>query len=401
MGSRSPGRFALSIVALALCACWVVLQAREKPWHGQTQEYERTLSALEQYRILAAEDDGALLPETEKPVEPGDHYDGVPRLIRLLTLLGDLPADAVLAEPDLYEGSLVTAVQRFQTRHGLEPDGRIDKTTLAQLNTPLGFRVHQLELALQRWRRRPYDLSRPAIVLNVPEFQLRAYRANRLELEMKIVVGQAPEHKTPLFSSELETVILRPYWNVPLRIQCDELVPEIVKDHSFLADNHLEMVNLKGVVVQAATSDDLLAGLCSGRFRLRQTPGPKNVLGLAKFMFPNQYELYMHATSAQWLFARARRDLSHGCIRVERPEDLAEWVLCDESGWPRDRIIKAMQGSETIAVALKQPIQLVTTYVTAVTLENGEVHFFSDIYREDESFDKELADARRFPSTHR
>jgi murein L,D-transpeptidase YcbB/YkuD len=118
-------------------------------------------------------------------------------------------------------------------------------------------------------------------------------------------------------------------------------------------------------------------------------------------MFPNQHELYMHATSAQWLFARARRDLSHGCIRVERPEDLAEWVLRDESGWPRDRIIKAMQGSETIAVTLKRPIQLVTTYVTAVPLENGEVHFFNDIYREDESLDKELADARRFPSTHR
>src|SRR5215472_15981455 len=137
-GSRSPGRFVLSIVALALCACWVVLQAPDKPWHGQMQEYERTLSALERYRLLAAEDDGALLPEIEKPVEPGDHYDGVPRLIRLLTLLGDLPADAVLGDPDSYGGALVTAVQRFQTRHGLEPDGRIDKTTRAQLNTPLG-----------------------------------------------------------------------------------------------------------------------------------------------------------------------------------------------------------------------------------------------------------------------
>jgi murein L,D-transpeptidase YcbB/YkuD len=239
------------------------------------QEYERTLSALEQYRTLANEDDGALLPDTEKPVEPGDHYDGVPRLIRLLTLLGDLPPDAVLADPDSYEGALVTAVQRFQTRHGLEPDGRIDKTTRAQLNTPLGFRVHQLELALQRGRRRPYDPSRPAIVLNLPEFQLRAYRANRLELEMKIVVGQAPEHKTPLFSSELQTVILRPYWNVPLRIQCDELVPEIEKDHSFLADNHLEVVNLKDVVVQAATSDDMLAGLCSGRFGCDRHQAPR------------------------------------------------------------------------------------------------------------------------------
>jgi murein L,D-transpeptidase YcbB/YkuD len=127
------------------------------------------------------------------------------------------------------------------------------------------------------------------------------------------------------------------------------------------------------------------------------------VLGLVvKFMFTNQHELYMHATSAQWLFARAQRDLSHGCIRVERPEDLAEWVLRDEpTGWPRDRIVNAMQGSETIAVKLRRPIRLVVTYVTAVVLENGEVRFFKDIYGEDEALDKELAEARRQPFVHR
>jgi murein L,D-transpeptidase YcbB/YkuD len=153
-------------------------------------EFGRMLNALEQYRVLAAEDDGTILPETEEPVEPGEHYDGVPRLIRLLRRVGDLPTDGDSTDSDLYEGALVTAVQRFQGRHGLEPDGRIDKTTLAQLNTPLGFRVHQLELALERWRRRPYDPSRPAVVLNLPEFRLRAYRANHLDLEMKSWLGR-------------------------------------------------------------------------------------------------------------------------------------------------------------------------------------------------------------------
>jgi murein L,D-transpeptidase YcbB/YkuD len=352
-------------------------------------EYTRTLIALRQYRILAAEDDGALLPETAEPVEPGDHYDGVPRLIRLLTRIGDL-VDEVPNDSDLYQGALVTAVQRFQGRHGLEPDGRIDKATLTQLNTPLKFRVHQLELALERWRRHPYDPVRPAIVLNLPEFRLRAFRANHLELEMKIVVGQAPDHKTPLLSSELETIIFRPYWNVPLRLQRDELVPEIMKDPTFLSANHIEMVTPTGVVVRDKVSDDMLAQLRSGRLRLRQTPGPKNVLGLAKFTFPNAYEVYMHATSAPWLFARPSRDLSHGCIRVEKAEDLAEWALRDEPGWSRDRIVKAMEGSETTAVKLDRPIQVVTIYVTAVALENGEVHFLEDIYGEDETLDKEL-----------
>ena len=391
-GRHLPSMFAgglVSALVAVACVCSLPEQAVGKS-AGHMDEYARTLVALKQYRVLAAEDDGALLPETEKPVEPGDHYDGVARLIRLLTRIGDLPADEAPTDPDLYEGALVTAIQRFQGRHGLEQDGRIDKTTLAQLNVPLSFRVHQLELALERWRRHPYDSSRPAIVLNLPEFRLRAFRANRLELEMKIVVGQPPDHKTPLVSSELETVVFRPYWNVPLRLQRDELVPEIMKDPSFLSANHIEMVTPQGVVVQDTVSEPMLSQLRSGKLRLRQTPGPKNVLGLAKFQFRNAFEIYMHATSAPWLFARPRRDLSHGCIRVERAEDLAEWALRDEPGWSRDRIVEAMQGSETSVVKLRRPIQLVATYVTAVTLEDGEVHFLEDIYGEDEVFEKQL-----------
>jgi murein L,D-transpeptidase YcbB/YkuD len=354
-------------------------------------EYARTRSALEQYRALAAEDDEAMLPETGKAVQPGDHYDGVPRLIRLLTRVGDLSAGAVSGDEERYDGDLVTAVQRFQSRHGLEPDGRIDKMTLAQLNTPLAFRVHQLELALERWRQSPYDHSRPAIVLNLPEFRLRAFRANHQDLEMKIVVGQAPEHKTPLLSSELESVIFRPYWNVPLSIQRAELVPQILKNPSFVSANRFQMVTGEGDVVEAALSDDILSRLRSGSLRLRQRPGPANTLGLAKFVFPNDYQVYMHATSTPGLFALARRDLSHGCIRIEKAADLAEWALRDEPGWQRDHIIQAMHGSQSVEVKLTEPIQVVTMYVTAVALDNGEVHFFDDIYGEDEALEQRLA----------
>jgi murein L,D-transpeptidase YcbB/YkuD len=157
--------------------------------------------------LWRAEDDGAFLPAIEKPVEPGEYYPDVPRLIRLLSRIGDLPAGAVSTDSELYKGQLVAAVKRFQSRHGLEPDGRIGSTTLEQLNTPLRVRVRQLELALERWRRHPYDPTRPAIVLNLPEFRLRAFgRANAAgddpELDMKVVVGQAPEHKTPILLSQ-------------------------------------------------------------------------------------------------------------------------------------------------------------------------------------------------------
>ena len=403
MRLKSPGRLPLGIVALASASLFAQQLQETPPIAVRSEEYQRTLNALDRYRALAEQDDGALLPETERPVKPGDRYQGVPRLIHLLTLLGDLPAGAVSGDDDsdLYRGALVDAVQRFQHRHGLEPTGKIDKITLAQLNTPLAFRVRQLELALERWRRDPYDPSRPAIVLNLPEFRLRAYREGQLELEMKIVVGQASEHPTPLLSSELEAVVFRPYWNVPLRIQRDELLPTIVKDPSYPAAHDFEVVTGQGAVVQGRLSSARIEELRTGKLRLRQVPGPQNALGLAKFVFPNDYHIYLHDTSVHSAFSRSRRDLSHGCIRVERAEDLAEWVLRDQPGWSRARVAQAMRGSESTEVKLAHPIQVVTMYATAVVLENGEVHFFEDIYGEDEALEKQLVASTPSPTSTR
>jgi murein L,D-transpeptidase YcbB/YkuD len=393
----------LTTLILLTLACTVFRlgQARGRSPTVPVDEYERTLRALNQYRVLAAEDDEALLQATEEPVEPGDHYADAPRLIRLLSLIGDLPAGGVPDDSELYEGELVTAVERFQSRHGLEPDGRIDTTTLEQLNTPLRARVRQLELALERWRRRPYDPARPAIVLNLPEFRLRAFGGANAgghdpELEMKVVVGEAADHKSPILRSQLDTVIFLPYWNVPASIQRIELLPEIEQDRSWVLSNRFEMVTRQGEVAgDGRVSDGMLSELGKGKLQLRQKPGPKNTLGLVKFVFPNEYGVYMHDTSARWLFDRERRDLSHGCIRVENPEDLADWVLRGQSGWSRDRVVEAMQGTESISVKVKRPIQIVLMYATAVVTSDGEVHFFRDIYGEDQALEKELAAQRK------
>ena len=362
----------------------VIALGRAAPLH----EYERTARALNQYRALAAQDDRELLPITDEPVKPGDSYEGIPRLIRLLSLLGDVTADAVPGDSRLYSGELVKGVKRFQSRHGLAPDGTIGPATLEQLNTPLSFRVHQLELALERWRRCPYDPTLPAIVLNIPEFRLRAYGAagddDAPELEMKVVVGQPPDRKTPTLRSQLDTVIFRPYWNVPTAIQHDELLAESRRDSHWIADNNFELITRQGEVAgNGGDMDHTLSDLSKGRLQLRQKPGPKNTLGLVKFLFPNEYGIYLHDTSARWLFDKNRRDLSHGCIRVERPADLAEWVLRAQPDWSRDRIEEAMQGDEPVAVKIKRPVQLAIVYVTAVVMENGEVHFLEDIYGED------------------
>jgi murein L,D-transpeptidase YcbB/YkuD len=352
-------------------------------------EYERISRALGQYQMLAQEDDGELLPVTEDPVEPGDYYEAKPRLIRLLSRIGDLSPEADLPGPGLYDGELVAAVQRFQRRHGLEPDGRIDATTLQQLNTPLRVRVRQLELALKRWRSLPYDPRRPAIILNLPEFRLRAYRGGTTaehdpELEMKVVVGEASEHRSPVLVSSLDVIIFRPYWNVPLAIQRDELVPKIERDDSWVVANNFELLTSRGELAKdGRPSEDIVSELSTGKLQLRQKPGPKNALGLVKFLFPNEHGIYMHDTSVRWLFDRERRDHSHGCIRVEKATELAEWVLSGQSGWSRARIDETINGTETVSVKVKHPIQIVIMYATAGVTENGDVHFFKDIYGED------------------
>ena len=362
---------------------------------AQSDEYRWTMRALEQYRSLAANDETSILPSHKKPLEPGEHYAGIPRLTRLLSRVGDLPVGAFPTNSDLYEGEIVSAVRRFQSRHGLEPDGRIGKATFAQLNTPLSFRVRQLELALERWQRLSYDFSRPAVMLNLPEFRLRAFNAGHIpELEMKIVIGRARRLRTPLLVSEIDAVIFRPPWNVPLSIQRNELISDIMRDPSYISKNDFELVTLPDVVVTEGTTSKLLAQLRAGRLRLRQRPGPKNALGLVKFVFPNEYNIYMHDTPAKSLFARARRDFSHGCIRLERAEDFAEWVLRKDSGWSKERIGAAMREGESITVKLKQSIPVTTMYVTAVVFGNGEVHFFEDIYGEDAALEKELAEGR-------
>ena len=387
-GSASGGLSAAIPLTLARTV-YPGAPSSERSWTVPMDEYERTLRALNQYRALAAKDDGASLPATVEAVEPGDSYADAPRLNRLLSLIGDLPAGSVPADSELYQGALVNAVKRFQSRHGLKPDGRIDTTTLEQLNTPLRVRVRQLELALERWRRRPYDPARPAVVLNLPEFRLRAFAgANAAghdpELEMKVVVGQAPDHKSPVLVSQLEIVIFRPFWNVPPSIQRNELLPEIRRDPFWVSANNFELVSPQGEVAgDGSVSEHILSELEAGELQLRQKPGPKNTLGLVKFVFPNEYGVYMHDTSARWLFARERRDLSHGCIRVEKPEELAEWVLRGQSGWSRDRIATVTAGTETVSVKVKRSIQLVLMYSTATVTKNGEVHFFQDIYGED------------------
>lgn len=355
--------------------------------------YQRTLKALRTYLELARRDDGELLPVPAKTIKPGDGYSGLPRLARLLALLGDLPEkEKDVSSFTLYQGAVVAAVARFQQRHGLEANGLIDAQTLKDLNTPLTHRLTQLQLTLERLRWLPHQFQRPPIIVNIPEFRLRAVDEKyHWTLFMRVVVGKAYRHQTPVFASDIKFVIFRPYWNVPLSIVRAEMLSHIEKDPAYLQKNSYELVDNAGTVMVSDTvSDEMKRELRSGKLGIRQTPGPTNALGLLKFEFPNQHDVYMHGTPAMELFSRSRRDFSHGCIRVEDPVALAAWLLQNQAKWTGDHIRAATQGDKTFRVDLKQPAPVLIVYGTAVTMEDGEVHFFRDIYGQDTSLEQAL-----------
>ncbi len=368
----------------------------EPPFAG----YKRTQQALQRYMELARQDDGEQLPVPAKPVDPGSSYDGVPRLTRLLRLLGDLPQDTASGSANIYDGALVDGVKHFQARHGLTPDGRLGPQTLKQLNTPLRFRVEQLRLTLERWRWVPFQFPQPPIVVNIPEFRLRTYqKGGTIGLSMNVIVGKAYRHQTPVFEREMKYVVFRPYWNVPPSIQRSEIVPAIRKDRDYIAKKGYEVVTPQGSVVTSGTiNDDILQQLSAGKLLVRQRPGPTNALGLVKLMFPNEYNVYLHSTPSPQLFSQSRRDFSHGCIRVEKPAELTAWVLRDKPEWSLERVRAAMDtGKDNVQVNLTNPVPVLILYGTAVVEEDNEVHFFDDIYGHDAELEKVLAQGYPYP----
>lgn len=348
-------------------------------------QYGALRTALARYRSLA-DSASEVVPLPKDPLHPGEAWEGAPALRRLLVRLGDLPQGAV---PDSlrYDSLLAGGVARFQDRHGLTPDSVLGRATGAALRVPLGERRHQLELALERFRWLP-DLGGRFILVNIPTFQLWAWDAvsdtAAPALRMGVVVGKALRTMTPVLQEELTYLIFRPYWNVPRSIAVEEVLPDIRRDPAYLARNQMELVAGPGddAVALAATPANI-ARLARGELRVRQRPGPQNALGLVKFIFPNDRSVYMHDTPATALFGRARRDFSHGCVRLERPVDLATWVLAGNAGWDRAHILEAMEGADSRIVTLPRPIPVVLFYSTAIAESDGVVRFAADIYGHD------------------
>ncbi len=366
-------------------------------------QYELLEQALRRYRRLA--EDSSLQPvPVVDAFKEGDSYAGLPQLRRLLIATGDL--EATQADPGgttLYEGEVVKAVKRFQARHGRTVDGVVGPATFESLNMPFAERVEQIELAMERMRWLPDLNGIPFIAVNVPAFELWALDpANERGVpaaNMRVVVGKALNKQTPVFMEDMRWLEYRPYWNVPYSITARELLPHIRKDPSYLDKHDYEIVPRFGNDVAALPATEAnIEKLGSGQLKLRQRPGPNNSLGLVKFIFPNNAAVYLHSTPATQLFARTRRDFSHGCIRVEDPVGLAEWVMRDEpGGWSRERIVEAMNGGAPTRVVLEKPFPVIIFYTTVLAGTDGTVSFYDDIYGHDEALAGALATGYPFP----
>lgn len=371
------------------------MKTLEPPWPS----YWRTLDALHRVTEMTKQDSGTLLPVPQRPVLPGQAYESIPRLVELLRLIGDLPPNAnIESNSAVYSGALVDAVKLYQLRHGLIQDGKLTAAVVNDLNVPLGHRVQQAELALERWRWVSHSFPEPPVIVNLPEFKLRAYDASgHATLFKSVIVGKAYGHKTPVFENAIKYVVFRPYWEVPPSIQRSEIVPHMQRDRNYLSRMKLEVMAPNGTAVaRGSITEGVLAGLRAGRYHVRQLPGPRNSLGLVKIIFPNPDNIYLHGTDTPHLFSLSRRDLSHGCIRVEDPADLVAWTLRNNPGWDLQRVKDAMDGTkDNVTVNLTRPIPVLILYTTVATDEDGHTYFLDDIY----GFDAELeaALARGYP----
>ncbi len=364
--------------------------------------YESLRTALLRYRQWT--DDPAwakalpALPAAARPGAPakltlGQTWAGVPMLAQRLLRLGDLPAPH---EGDVYAAELVAAVQVFQRRHGLAEDGEIGRATLAALQVTPAQRVRQIALTLERLRWTPLLQGPRMVVINVPEFVLRAYEVQdgriQVKLTMRVIVGRSRSNRTPLFSEPMRSIEFSPFWNVPSSIARAELVPRLRSQPGHFDAAGFEFVTAGGQVDRQLSPqrlDDVLAG----RARLRQRPGPQNALGDIKFVFPNNDAIYLHHTPSVGLFAQDRRDLSHGCIRVQDPVALASFVLARQPDWDETRIRQAMSAGTSNTLRLQEPLPVLIAYGTAI-VSQGEVRFFNDIYGYDAALDQALRKRR-------
>ena len=327
------------------------------------ETYRALKEQLGRYYEIAKKGGWPTIPTDKKTYKKGTSAPAIALIKRHLQLTGDMPAGDT---SQVYNDTLEMGIMNYQRRFGYTPDGKITAGLIKEMNVPAVARVQQLLINMGRMRWMPNRPSGNLIVVNIPEFVLHLYDGQKKVFDINVVVGKEG-HNTMMFTGDLNQIVFSPYWNVPPSIVRNEILPAVAKDPGYLARNNMEEVGMEG---------DLP--------KIRQLPGPDNSLGRVKFLFPNSFNIYFHDTNAKSLFNKDKRAFSHGCIRLEEPEKMAQYLLRNQPEWTPERIEDAMNSGVEKYVKLKDPIPVFITYYTAWVDETGQLNFREDIYGHDE-----------------
>jgi murein L,D-transpeptidase YcbB/YkuD len=356
----------------------------------QQASYDRLRQALAVYRSLLLRGDWPRV-SGGRLLRRGSVSERIAELKRRLAASGDI-ADDVTNITKVFDTDLEEAVVSFQKRHGLNADGIVGPETLNALNVPLKKRIRQIELNMERLRWILGNVEQRSIVVNIANFALYVVENGKSVLSMKVVVGK-PYLDTPVFTAKMTYLIINPSWNVPDSIARKEILKEIRKNPNYLVKENIrvlrgwgsreEEIDPREIDWSRITPENL-------RYRFRQEPGPLNPLGRIKFMFPNKFNVYLHDTPARGLFSSNVRAFSHGCTRIEKPVELAEYVLRDNPDWNRERLLAAIDEGTEQEVNIPQPLNVHFLYLTAWVDERGTLQFRNDIYGRDKLLDEAL-----------
>jgi len=344
------------------------------------EQYRNLREALARHRAIEVMDGWPQLPPGPK-LEPGSEDPRVAVLRRRLAATGDLRTVDV-ATPAQFDDALATAVRRFQARHGLEVDGIVGRQTLEALNVTVAQRIDQLRVNLERLRWVAQDLAGDFLIVDVAGFSARLVLDGRLAWSSRAVVGR-PYRKTPVFRATMAQVVLNPTWTIPPTILREDVLPKLAKDPNYLAENHMQVVDMDGHPVDASGIEWARYPKEGFPYQIVQAPGGDNPLGRLKFLLPNRYSVYLHDTPTARLFSRPERAFSSGCIRLEAPLALAELLLDDPVRWSAPAIDVALAEGETRTLPVKRRVPVLFLYFTAEADADGTVRFRRDLYGRD------------------
>jgi len=352
--------------------------------------YRAYRTALEDYRRIRDAGGWPAIP-TGPTLKPGMDDPRVPAIRAFLDALGESANDPRPASTT-YDNEVAAAVERFQRGHGLDADGILGPATLAAMNVPVQARIDQIRVNMERIRWVFRDVEDDFILVNIAGFNAHLVKDRRIVWSTRVMVGR-PYRQTPVFKSTMTYLVFNPTWTVPPGILRKDILPKVRADIGYLAANHMEVVDSGGRVVDPNGVD------WSGRsipYQIRQKPGPWNAMGLVKFMFPNEYFVFLHDTPSRALFDRPDRTFSSGCIRTENPFDLAERLLAGQAGWNRAAIDALVASGETRTVVLDKPITVMLLYGTVGFDPDWGIVFYRDVYKRDARVLKALDAPFRF-----